>query len=162
MNNLDFGVLGIFAVSILLGLLRGAVKEVLSLLAWLVAYFAAKRFAGIAAQWMPTQLDNPGLRHMGGFALVFVVVMVAAMLVSLLLSASLKAAGLGMTDHLLGMFFGALRGLVVVLALVLLAGLTTLPRTEFWRHSLFAPYLVKGAVMVRSWLPIDFVKHIQF
>lgn len=162
MTALDFGVLGIVALSALLGLVRGAVKEMLSLLAWVIAYLAAKMFADTATRWLPSQLNNPALRHAAGFVLVFVVVMVLAMLLSMLLSASLKAIGLGMLDRLLGMVFGTLRGLAIVLILVLLAGITSLPQTGLWRLSLFAPYLVKLAVMVQPWLPDDFVKHIQF
>lgn len=162
MTALDFGVLGIIGLSALLGLVRGAVKEMLSLLAWVIAYLAAKMFADTATRWLPAQLGNPALRHAAGFVLVFIVVMVLAMLLSMLLSASLKALGLGLLDRLLGMIFGALRGLAIVLILVLLAGVTSLPQTGLWRQALFVPYLVKLAVMAQPWLPDDFVKHIQF
>lgn len=162
MTALDYCVIGIVAVSSLLGLVRGAVKELLSLLAWVVAYIAAKMFAEWATRWVPAQLENPALRHAAGFILVFIVVMVLAMLVSLLLSASIKALGLGPMDRILGMVFGSLRGLAIVLILVLLAGITTLPHSALWRQSLFAPYLVRLAVMAQPWLPNDFMKHLQF
>lgn len=162
MTALDIGVLVIVALSALLGLVRGAAKEILSLLAWVIAYLIAKMFADSATHWIPAQLTNPQLRHAAGFMLVFIVVMVLAMLSSMLLSASLKAIGLGLLDRLLGMLFGTLRGLAVVLILVLVAGITSLPQTRMWRLSLFAPYLVKTALVAEPWLPDDFVKHIQF
>ena len=162
MNALDYCVIGIVALSSLLGLVRGAVKELLSLLAWVVAYIVAKMYAESAMRWVPSQLENPALRHAAGFVLVFILVMVLAMLVSLLLSASIKALGLGLMDRVLGLAFGSLRGLALVLILVLLAGITSLPHSALWRQSLLTPYLVKLAVMVQAWLPNDFVKHLQF
>ncbi|HET9114285.1 MAG TPA: CvpA family protein [Burkholderiales bacterium] len=162
MTPLDYCVIGIVAVSSLLGLVRGAVRELLSLLAWVAAYLAAKMFAESATRWVPAQLENPALRHAVGFVLVFILVMVLAMLISLLLSASIKAMGLGLGDSLLGLIFGSLRGMAIVMILVLLAGLTTLPRSPIWRQSLFAPYLVRLAAMAEPWLPDDFVKHLQF
>ena len=152
-TGLDFFVLAILALSILLGLVRGGVKEILSLAAWIVAFLVARLFADTASGWLPTALVNPLLRHWAGFILVFVIVIVIAMLLSSLVSLSFKAIGLGMFDRLLGGIFGALRGVVIVLILVLLAGLTALPKTMFWRHSLFVPYLVRVAGMVQPWLP---------
>ncbi len=162
MTALDYFVIGIIAVSSLLGLVRGVVKELLSLLAWVLAFMAAKLFADWATRWVPVQLENPALRHAAGFILIFILVMVLAMLVGMVLSASIKALGLGLADRLLGMAFGSLRGVTIVLILVLLAGLTTLPHSPLWRQSLFTPYLVRLAIMVQPWLPDDFVKHLQF
>jgi len=154
--------LGIIGLSILLGLMRGGVKEILSLAAWVLAFLIAKTFADAAAAWMPAMISSPALRYLGGFILVFVIVMAVAMLLSLLLAESLKAVGLGALDRLLGLVFGAVRGVVIVLTLVLLAGLTALPKTELWQHALLAPPLVKLAVMAKPWLPDSLVQHIQF
>ncbi|ARU30744.1 hypothetical protein CAP31_03000 [Sulfuriferula sp. AH1] len=162
MTGFDFVVSGIVGLSMLLGIMRGGVKEILSLAAWVVAFIMAKTFADAAAGWMPAMISNPALRYLGGFILVFVIVMAVAMLLSLLLAESLKAAGLGVMDRLLGLVFGAARGMVIVLTLVLLAGLTALPKTGLWQHALFAPSLVKLAVMVKPWLPDSLVQHIQF
>ena len=162
MTSFDFVVLGIVGLSILLGIMRGGVKEILSLAAWVLAFVLAKTFADVAAGWMPAIISSPALRYLGGFILVFIVVMAVAMLLSLLLAESLKAAGLGAFDRFLGLVFGALRGVAIVLTLVLLAGLTALPKTELWQHALLAPALVKLAVMAQPWLPDSLVHYIHF
>ncbi|WP_124949311.1 CvpA family protein [Sulfuriferula thiophila] len=162
MTTFDLVVLGIVVLSMMLGAMRGGVKEILSLAAWIVAFLLAKSFADVAAVWMPAMISSPALRYLGGFILVFVIVMAVAMLLSLLLAESLKAAGLGALDRLLGILFGAVRGAAIVLMLVLLAGLTALPKTELWQHSLLAPSLVKLAVMAKPWLPDSLVQHIHF
>ena len=162
MTSFDLVVLGIVILSILLGLMRGGVKEILSLAAWIFAFLLAKTFAELASGWMPAMISSPALRYLGGFILVFVIVMAVAMLLSLLLAESLKAAGLGALDRLLGLIFGALRGAAIVLMLVLLAGLTALPKTELWQQALLASSLVKLAVMATPWLPDGLVQHIHF
>ena len=162
MTSFDFVVLGIVALSILLGLMRGGVKEILSLAAWILAFMVAKTYADLAAAWMPAMISSPALRYLGGFILVFIIVMVIAMLFSLLLAESLKAAGLTGLDRLLGLVFGAVRGVAIVLMLVLLAGLTALPKTELWQQALLAPFMVKLAIMATPWLPDGLVQHIQF
>jgi len=161
-TTFDLVVLGIVVLSVMLGVMRGGVKEILSLAAWVLAFLAARLFADTAAGWMPAIVSNPALRYLGGFVLVFVIVMALAMLISLLLAESLKAAGLGALDRLLGAAFGMVRSVAIVLTLVLLAGLTELPKTDLCKHALFAPYLVRLAVMAEPWLPDGLVKHIHF
>ena len=162
MTGFDFVVIGIVALSVLVGLMRGVVKEILSLAAWVLAFVVAKTFATTAADVMPSFINNPALRYLAGFILVFIVVMALAMLLSLLLSESLKALGLGVVDRVLGVLFGFLRGMVIVTILVLLAGLTQLPKTEVWRHALLSGTFETLAIMVKPWLPIDLANHIHY
>ncbi|MEQ1667716.1 MAG: CvpA family protein [Sulfuriferula sp.] len=162
MTSVDLGILVIIGLSMLLGALRGGVKEILSLAAWVVAFLAAKTFADVAAVYMPAFITTPAIRYLGGFLLVFIAVMAVSMLLSMLLSAALKTAGLGIFDRLLGFLFGTVRGLLIVTTLVLLAGLTAIPKTELWQQSYITPMFVKLAVTVTPWLPDSLVKHIHF
>jgi len=161
-TGFDFVVIGIVALSVLVGLMRGMVKEVLSLAAWVLAFVAAKSFASTAAGVMPDFISNPALRYLAGFIAIFIVVMALAMLLSMLLSESLKALGLGAMDRILGMAFGFLRGMVIVTILVLLAGLTQLPKTDIWRQALLSGVFEHLAIMIQPWLPIDLVNHIHY
>ncbi len=162
MTSVDLGILIILGLSTLLGTLRGGVKETLSLAAWIVAFLVAKTFADTAAVYMPAFITTPAIRYLGGFLLVFIAVMAVSMLLSMLLSAALKTAGLGIFDRLLGFLFGTVRGLLIVTTLVLLAGLTAIPKTELWQQSYIMPMFVKLAVTVTPWLPDSLVKHIHF
>lgn len=149
-------------MSVLLGLMRGVIKEILSLAAWVLAFVAAKTFAASAAGVMPDFINSPALRYLAGFIMVFIVVMALAMLLSLLLSESLKALGLGAVDRILGVVFGFLRGIVVVTILVLMAGLTQLPKADVWRRASLSGMFENLAIMVQPWLPIDLANHIHY
>jgi membrane protein required for colicin V production len=80
----------------------------------------------------------------------------------MLLAESLKAMGLGLFDRLLGLLFGAIRGFLVVTTLVLLAGLTALPKILLWQQSLLIPVFIKLATIVMPWLPDSLIQHIHF
>lgn len=162
MNGFDLVVISILALSVLLGLMRGAVKEILSLVAWVLAFLLAKQFATAAAVFIPDFIGHPILRYLGGFFLVFVLILALAMLTGLLLTEMLKAFGLSVVDRVLGGVFGLLRGLAIATVLVLLAGLTQLPKTETWRHALLSGVFESLAVMVQSWLPAELASHIHY
>jgi membrane protein required for colicin V production len=162
MNSVDWGILLVLFLSVLLGLVRGGVKEILSLSAWILAFIMAKYFAESAAVFIPAFITTPAIRYLAGFLLVFIAVMALSMLLTLLLAESLKAAGLGLFDRLLGFVFGAVRGLFIVTTMVLLAGLTALPKIELWQQSYFIPLFVKLAVIFTPWLPDGLVKYIHF
>ncbi|NOT17960.1 MAG: CvpA family protein [Sulfuriferula sp.] len=162
MSSLDFAIVAVLLLSVLLGLMRGGVKEILSLAAWVLAFMAAKTFADTAAVFMPAFITTPAIRYLAGLVLVFIVVMAFMMLLTMLLAESLKAMGLGLFDRLLGLLFGAIRGVLVVTTLVLLAGLTALPKILLWQQSLLIPVFIKLATIVMPWLPDSLIQHIHF
>jgi membrane protein required for colicin V production len=162
MNSVDWGILLVLFLSMLLGLVRGGVKEILSLSAWILAFMMAKYFAESASVFVPAFITTPAIRYLAGFVLVFIAVMALSMLLTVLLAESLKAVGLGLFDRLLGFIFGTIRGLFIVTTLVLLAGLTALPKTELWQQSYFVAMFVKLAVISTPWLPDSLVKYIHF
>lgn len=161
MTSLDLFALGVFAISLVLGLVRGLSREALSLLAWLAAFWSAKTFAPLVAPWIPG-LDAPALAHAAALVLVFVAVFIAASLLSAAVSGILRVAGLGAYDSILGGLFGALRGGLILLLLTLLAGLTALPKTQAWRDSLFHGYLEQAAAKTKPWLPRELAALIQY
>jgi membrane protein required for colicin V production len=80
----------------------------------------------------------------------------------MLISLLLKAAGLGLLDRLLGAGFGVLRGVLVVLAAVLVAGMTPLPKAVWWRDAMLAPPLETVIIAAKPWLPEDAAKRIRY
>lgn len=154
MSSLDIVVLGILAGSTILGLMRGLVKEVFSLAAWVLAFIGARTFGPLLAQLLPGA-DNPALRHAMALILVFVLILVGAGLVGSLLAGVVRLVGLGAYDRLLGVMFGLLRGGVAVVALALLAGLTALPKTPMWQAAMSRVPLELAAQKLLPWLPRD-------
>jgi membrane protein required for colicin V production len=162
MTWIDYAVIAIVGISILLSIIHGLVREILSLASWVVAFVVAQMFAGDVAPLLPAALTNSSLRLLAGFLGVFLAVLIAMMLLAMALSGLIKTAGLGFADRALGAVFGLVRGLAIVMITVLLAGLTALPRQPAWRHAMFSEPLVTLANWVKVWLPDDLAKHINY
>jgi membrane protein required for colicin V production len=153
MTVFDYAVIAIVGLSILLSVIRGLVREVLALLAWVVAFLAANFFAGPLATLLPDEMSNVEVRLLVSFGAAFVVVLLAMSLLAMFTSKLVKNAGLGMEDRMLGGVFGLARGMLVVMVLVLLAGLTSLPRQPVWREAVLSKPLESFAGTVKPWLP---------
>ena len=123
----DYAILGIIAASILVGVLRGFIKEVFSLAVWVVAFLVAYHFAGDVADLMANAITLPSARTAMGFAGLFVAVLLVGGLVNYLLGKLVETTGLSGTDRLFGGVFGAARGLALVVVMLLVAGFTPIP-----------------------------------
>ncbi|MEW6514426.1 MAG: CvpA family protein [Pseudomonadota bacterium] len=162
MTPFDYFVLAVMAISLLVGVTRGVVSEILALLAWLAAFIAARMWAVPAGSLLLTEVSDPLWRQLVGFTAVFVAVLVGFALVRWVTGLLLKAVGLRPLDRMLGALFGVVRGLLVLLALVLLAGLTPLPQQQWWRHAMFAPPLESAVLAAKPWLPPELAKQIHY
>ncbi|MBI3044277.1 MAG: CvpA family protein [Betaproteobacteria bacterium] len=162
MTLFDIAVLVIVGLSVLLSVIRGLTREVLALAAWVAAFVAANLLAGMAAQWLPEAIPTEGLRLLAGFLCVFLAVLIAMSVLAMVASKLVKSAGLGLEDRLLGGLFGLARGALVVLIIVLLAGLTSLPRQAVWRNALLSDPLEAFAGSIKAWLPADLSQRITY
>lgn len=158
----DYFVIGVVALSLLVGIWRGVVSEILALVAWIVAFFAARTWSGQTGNLLATGLTDPTWRHVAGFVAVFVAVLILFTLARWLLSLILSAVGLAPLDRLLGAVFGMARGVLVVWVAVLLAGLTALPQQQWWRQAVLAPPLETAVLAAKPWLPPDLAKRIRY
>lgn len=162
MTLLDHLVLAIVGFSVLLSVIRGLVREVLALAAWVIAFVVAYLFGNQLAALMPLEIPGEELRWLAGFATVFFLVLLAMSLVAIALSQLVKSAGLSVEDRILGALFGLARGIVVVMILVLLAGATSLPLQPVWREAALRPLLERTALGIRDWLPPAIGQHIKY
>lgn len=153
MTVFDYIAFAIVAGSVVVGLVRGLVVEVLSLGAWLIAFWCAKQFAPALTDFVPKALAAQGLRMVFAFIVVFFAVWLLSCLLRVVLTGVLDSAGLGGVNRLLGAGFGLARAALVLTVLVLIAGLTDLPREPAWRNALLAPPLESAALALRPWLP---------
>lgn len=162
MTAFDYAVLAILAVSVLLGLWRGVVSEILALAAWVVAFLTARAEAAEVANWLAPHVAEPALRLAAAYALVVVGVLLVFAILRLALKLLLKAVGLGVLDRMLGGAFGALRGILVLLVAVLVAGMTPLPKMDWWREATLSPPLETAVLAAKPWLPADAAKRIRY
>ena len=138
MATLDWIVAAVLAASVLLGLWRGLVYEVLSVLNWLAAFVLAQWLAPRAALLLPLGGAGESLRYAGGFVLVFIVALFAGGFLAWLVKKLVEAIGLRPVDRALGGLFGLVRGMVAVLALAVVVHLTGLREGPWWTESVTA------------------------
>jgi len=162
MTAFDYCVFAILGISVLLSLVRGVVRELVSLAGWIVAFMVANSFAAWFAPVLPSFITGELLRMSLAFAALFLASLLAMSLVAMAASALTKTAGLGLADRFLGSLFGLVRGLLAVLLIVLAAGLTALPQEPFWRKAVLSCPLEIAAIMAIPWLPQDLSRHINF
>ena len=156
----DWMFIGILAVSIVVGLWRGLVLEVLSLLGWLAAYAAAQWLAPEAARHIPVGRPGSALNHAAAFACVFLVVLIAWALLARLLRFVIHATPLGPLDRVLGATFGAARAFVVMLAIATVVMLTSLAQSQAWRASHGAVWLNDTLRGIKPILPPRIAEHL--
>jgi len=138
------------------------VREVVSILGWVIAFLAANLLAGPLGPAMPQAIPGAELRVAAAYVAVFVLSLIVTSLAGLLLSKVVQAVGLGSVDRLLGAGFGALRAVLIVLAAALLAGLTGAPRQAWWRDSASGPLLAQAAGALKPLLPQTLVERLRY
>lgn len=153
MSWLDYAILGVILASILWGIWRGFTREVMSLVGWVVAFLAANAVAAPLSEILPPTLARAEIRLLIAFVVVFVLTLAAATIVGILLSKLFKAAGLSGVDRTLGGVFGLGRGVVILLACAIAAGLTALPQQREWKQSAGAGMLERTVVQLKPWMP---------
>lgn len=162
LNAVDVILLVIVGISALLGLWRGLVVEVLSLLAWIAAFWLAFRFGASAAGLFEGQLDSVAARMALAYTLVFILALVAGGLVTWAVSKLVHSTGLSGTDRLLGMGFGVLRGVALGGVLVLVLGFTPLTGEAWWQQSQLLPGFERIAGWMRAALPPGAASEVRF
>lgn len=158
----DYLVLFVLICSIVISTLRGLVKEILSLLSWIVSFVVANAYGPDLATLLPAMIPGSTTRLIVAFLALFIGCRILMGLLSMALDAVIKASGLTLADRGLGGLFGLARGMVIVLAAVLLCGMTAIPQQPFWREALFSPLAETAARTVTPYLPGDFSRHVQF
>ncbi|AFI84838.1 MULTISPECIES: CvpA family protein [Methylophaga] len=162
MNWVDYLIIGIILISSGISIVRGFIKEVLSLISWIVAIWVAFMFFANFASLLTPYIDTATLRLFIAFFVLFVVTLILGALVNHLISQLVEKTGLSGTDRALGVIFGILRGVAIVTILVLAAGVTPMPSDSWWQNSLLLQHFEDLAVWVKQLLPADVAEHVNF
>ena len=161
MTWVDYVVIGVLVLSVAWGVWRGLVHEVLSLTGWILAFLAANVLAAPFAGTFPAGM-RPELRVMVAWVLIFVGVLVLAALASALVTKFIKVSVLHSLNRWLGALFGLLRGLVIIIALAMIAGLTPLPRMPDWTSSATGYSMAQTVIQLKPWLPPAFANRLKY
>ena len=158
----DYAILAIVALSVLVGALRGFIKEVFSLAVWAAAFLVAWYFSADVAALMEDAVTLPSARTAMGFAGLFIAVLLVGGLINYLLGKLVQTTGLSGTDRLLGGVFGAARGLALVVALLLVCGYTPIPADPWWKDSALIQRTMPLVEWAASFLPEAVSEHLDF
>lgn len=149
----DWVIVGIIGLSAAISLMRGFVREALSIVIWIVALWAAFHFTAPFAHTFLGSIELASVRLAVAALILIISILVLGSMLSWLVGRLLQSTGLSGTDRLLGAVFGALRGLVTVTALIAVASWTPLCQDPWWRQSQLIPSIESLAIHARDFLP---------
>jgi membrane protein required for colicin V production len=162
LTSFDYMVLAIIGISIVVSMMRGAIKEMLAIFGWVIAFYVAKTYSPQLAYLLPQDIPTEALKMLAAFLILLVAVLFVNSLLSVAISSVVSKIGLGWLNRFMGVIFGFAKGILIVCVLVLLAGLTSLPKEKMWTDAMLSSpleMLVKSAL---PWLPISVSKHVKF
>jgi membrane protein required for colicin V production len=162
MNWVDIAIVAVVLISTIVSLIRGFVREVLSLAVWIAAFWVAIRYAEALSVQFAAQVSTPSVRMGLAFAVLFLTTLLIGALINYLIFQLVDRTGLSGTDRFVGMFFGAARGVALVALLVLLAGMTPVTGDPWWHDSQLLPHFEKLALWLKGFLPAHLATSIDF
>lgn len=140
---LDWLIFAVVFLSSLLSLKRGFIKEVLSLVTWVVAFVVAVKFTDQMQILLLEQVQNDQIRYIVSFLTLFIASLCVGALISFLLGSLVQVTGLSSTDRVLGMIFGFARGTLIIVAFISLLSLSPIMvENDFWKESQLVPKMV--------------------
>jgi membrane protein required for colicin V production len=157
----DLVLLGVFLLSVLIGLWRGFVFEIVSLLGWLLAFIIANSAGPFLADLIPLSSTDPQLRLWAAYIVVFVLVLLTCTLLARMLRALVSATPLSFVDHMLGGIFGVLRGALVLVIAATLVTLSPYANSTTWKNSHGALWLGLALEGLKPILPQSLNVHIK-
>jgi membrane protein required for colicin V production len=158
----DYIVLLVLVCSVLISTSRGLIKEMLSLVSWVVAFVVANAYGAQLADLLPAVVPGVALRLMLAFVLLFIGVRMLMGMLTMALDAAVTASGLGLADRGLGSLFGVARGVFIVLIVVILCGMTEIPRQTFWKNAMLSPLAETGVRIIKPYLPSAYAQYVRF
>lgn len=159
---IDFAIIGVIFISLVIGLMRGLIKEALSLITWVLAIWVGLSFGRSLAGFLEQFIEYPSARMAVAFLSLFFLTLIIGSLIGFLLGELIKKTGLTGSDRFAGMIFGIGRGLLVVSILVMLAGMTPLPEDPWWNESKLIPPFQSLAIWLRDNMPPDMANYVYY
>ncbi len=158
----DYVIIVIILISSLISLVRGFMREALSLAVWILAFWVSWTFFRELALYFEQWISVPSMRLGVAFLLLLVATLILGGLINYLVGQLVEKTGLTGTDRMLGIFFGMARGALLVGIAVLLAGLTAIPLDPWWRESVLIGYFQDLAIFLRDFLPADIASKFKY
>lgn len=149
----DYIILLILGLSILISVIRGFVREALSLATWITAFWAGFHFLDALRELLADYIHTPSLQYGAAFLIIFLTILIMGNIVGYLLGKMIDVTGLSGTDRVLGSIFGLGRGVLLVSIMLLLASFTPVTKDSWWRTSLLIPQFESIELWLKDMLP---------
>lgn len=161
-TTVDFIVIGVIVISAIVGLVRGFIRESLSLLGFGIAMYLAYRYAGVVAvQWLQSLPGGKTGQIVLGFLAIFVGILIISKIITGMFNSAINTLGFSFIDRLLGAFFGVLRGALMIVILSTLLALTDIPKSSEYKDALTRPGVEYAVGLIRGWLPEDWASQLK-
>ena len=155
MTVVDVVVILVICLSALFSLLRGFVKEAISLATWIIAIWLTATFAPKLAAMLPLSIESEAVRQAIGFGVLFILSLMLGALINMLVSKVVKKTGLSGADRVFGVAFGVFRGGLIIVVFVVIGGMTPLPEADWWQSSVLLEWFESVAIVIQGYIPED-------
>jgi len=153
MTVVDIIIIFVIILSALFSLMRGFVKESISLATWVVAIWIAATFAPKLSSALAGSIDSAAVRQAVSFGALFILTLMVGGLVNFMISQVVKKTGLSGADRLFGVIFGVIRGGLIIVVFVVVGGMTPLPDYPWWQQSQLLPWFENTATTLQNYIP---------
>ncbi|WP_428354080.1 CvpA family protein [Methyloprofundus sp.] len=159
---IDYAIIGLISISPIIGLFRGLIREAFALVTWGAASWVGFKFCSPFATFFESSIDDTNVRLAIAFVLLFILTLIVGALINKLLGALIKNQRLSGTDRLAGLVFGTGRSVIIIILLVMLAGLTPIPESSWWKESQLLPHFQTLAVWLKTHIPDGIADYLNF
>ena len=159
---IDYAIIGLISISLIIGLFRGLIREAFALVTWGVAAWVGFNFCLPFGTFFETTITDASARIATAFVLLFILTLIVGAITNKLLGTLIKQTGLTGTDRLAGLIFGIARGVIIIILLVMLAGLTPVPESSWWQKSQLIPHFQILAVWLKTHIPEGIADYLNF
>jgi membrane protein required for colicin V production len=159
---MDYCIIGLIVISALIGLIRGLIREIFSLVIWGTALWVGLHYNQLLAVHLEQAIPLASARLGVSFLVIFIGILLLGGMLAFLVGKLVDTTGLGGTDRLAGLLFGVARGVLMVSVLVLVAGVTPLPAEPWWKQSKLIPPFQSLALWLRTQIPSGLAAQVKF
>lgn len=152
MEMIDWGILVLIAISTLIGLWRGAVREIISLATWVIAAIVGFKYNHLLIPFYSAFTAHETLQLIASFLTLVILIVIIGTILGVTLSEAISKIGLGMLDRVLGLGFGGARGILIIALVILFARNTEIPSQEQWKKSLLIPQFDVVVDYINQWI----------
>lgn len=158
-NWADYTIISLIGLSVVISLARGFVREALSLISWIAAFWVAFTFYGLLAELLTKEIHSNTVRMVVAFSALFLITLIIGALINYLIGKLVDKTGLSGTDRLIGVVFGFTRGALLVTILLMLAKLTPMAQEPWWKSSVLIQYFKPVEIWLQDKLPKSLADH---